>query len=470
MAEIHASNWVDGKSSEPGPGTTTIVNPATGDAVGSFAISDFAEVSRAVEAARQSQSAWWDLGAQRRKELVSEVATALRNSAPDLALIESREMGKPIAMATQDIQGSAEMMESQISAATEFFYEPDARAGRLLRKPYGVAALVTPWNYPVCQVTDVIGALLVAGNTVVVKPSEKAPLAVAALSEVFDCLPPGVVNIVLGDGSTGSALVENGDVDLVHFTGSIATGRKVGAIAGARLIPCFLELGGKDALVIDDGVDVKWAAETAVEGSLFNTGQVCTSIERIYVHRKISEEFVDELLAQVANWKVGIGTDPETRLGPLIDGNQRDLVHSHVVDARLRGATVLLGGEPIPGVGYFYPPTVVLNPPDDSLLITTETFGPVITVCVVESFEEGIRRANSGDYGLTAGALTSNPTHIELAGELIAGTVNINGGGTGPEDPPFEPARSSGSGRVHFGPRALEQFTTAYSINIGAAQ
>ncbi len=470
MAEIHASNWVDGKSSEPGPGTATIVNPATGDAVGSFAISDFAEVSRAVEAARQSQSAWWDLGAQRRKELVSEVATALRNSAPDLALIESREMGKPIAMATQDIQGSAEMMESQISAATEFFYEPDARAGRLLRKPYGVAALVTPWNYPVCQVTDVIGALLVAGNTVVVKPSEKAPLAVAALSEVFDCLPPGVVNIVLGDGSTGSALVENGDVDLVHFTGSIATGRKVGAIAGARLIPCFLELGGKDALVIDDGVDVKWAAETAVEGSLFNTGQVCTSIERIYVHRKISEEFVDELLAQVANWKVGIGTDPETRLGPLIDGNQRDLVHSHVVDARLRGATVLLGGEPIPGVGYFYPPTVVLNPPDDSLLITTETFGPVITVCVVESFEEGIRRANSGDYGLTAGALTSNPTHIELAGELIAGTVNINGGGTGPEDPPFEPARSSGSGRVHFGPRALEQFTTAYSINIGAAQ
>ena len=470
MAEIHASNWVDGKSSEPGPGTTTIVNPATGDAVGSFAISDFAEVSRAVEAARQSQSAWWDLGAQRRKELVSEVATALRNSAPDLALIESREMGKPIAMATQDIQGSAEMMGSQISAATEFFYEPDARAGRLLRKPYVVAALVTPWNYPVCQVTDVIGALLVAGNTVVVKPSEKAPLAVAALSEVFDCLPPGVVNIVLGDGSTGSALVENGDVDLVHFTGSIATGRKVGAIAGARLIPCFLELGGKDALVIDDGVDVKWAAETAVEGSLFNTGQVCTSIERIYVHRKISEEFVDELLAQVANWKVGIGTDPETRLGPLIDGNQRDLVHSHVVDARLRGATVLLGGEPIPGVGYFYPPTVVLNPPDDSLLITTETFGPVITVCVVESFEEGIRRANSGDYGLTAGALTSNPTHIELAGELIAGTVNINGGGTGPEDPPFEPARSSGSGRVHFGPRALEQFTTAYSINIGAAQ
>ena len=470
MAEIHASNWVDGKSSEPGPGTTTIVNPATGDAVGSFAISDFAEVSRAVEAARQSQSAWWDLGAQRRKELVSEVATALRNSAPDLALIESREMGKPIAMATQDIQGSAEMMESQISAATEFFYEPDARAGRLMRKPYGVAALVTPWNYPVCQVTDVIGALLVAGNTVVVKPSEKAPLAVAALSEVFDCLPPGVVNIVLGDGSTGSALVENGDVDLVHFTGSIATGRKVGAIAGARLVPCFLELGGKDALVIDDGVDVKWAAETAVEGSLFNTGQVCTSIERIYVHREISEEFVDELLAQVANWKVGIGTDPETRLGPLIDGNQRDLVHSHVVDARLRGATVLSGGEPIPGVGYFYPPTVVLNPPDDSLLITTETFGPVITVCVVESFEEGIRRANSGDYGLTAGALTSNPTHIELAGELIAGTVNINGGGTGPEDPPFEPARSSGSGRVHFGPRALEQFTTAYSINIGAAQ
>ena len=470
MTEVNAANWVNGERSTPGTPVTKIVDPATGEVVGSFSTSDSVEVARAVEAAHNSQSAWWELGAQRRKELIGNVVAALRDSAETLASLESKEMGKPIVMATQDILGSADIMEHQISEATEFFAETSTRSGRLVRKPYGVAALVTPWNYPVCQVTDVIGALLVAGNTVVVKPSEKAPLAVAALSEVFACLPPGVVNIVLGNGTTGSALVENPGVDLVHFTGSIATGRKVGAIAGARLIPCFLELGGKDALVVDEGVDVKWAAEIAAEGSLFNTGQVCASIERIYVHRNILDPFVDELLSLASTWNVGPGSDPETRLGPLIDSSQRDVVHSHVVDAQLKGATVLLGGEPLPGPGYFYPATIVLNPPDDSLLITTETFGPVITVCAVDSFEEGVSRANSSDYGLSASALTSNPEHIDIASSLSAGSVTINGGGSGPEDPPFEPARSSGSGRLHFGPRALEQFTTAYAVNIGAAQ
>ena len=470
VAEIHGSNWIDGTHSTPGSASTKIFDPATGDLVGHFQASDSAEVARAVEAAMSAQSGWWALGAQRRTEMLGQVAANLRNLSQSLASIESREMGKPLAMAQGDIEGSAGLLEHQISGANDFFAETNSDLGRLVRKPYGVAALITPWNYPVCQVTDVIGALLSAGNTIVVKPSERAPLSVAALSEVFSCLPPGVVNIVLGNGSTGSALIEHPDVDLVHFTGSVSTGRKVGAAAGARLIPCFLELGGKDPLVIDEGVDIQWAAEIAVDGSLFNTGQVCTSIERIYVHKNIAEPFIAELVDQASKWTVGPGNDPKNKLGPLIDADQRDLIHAQVFEAQLKGGQVLIGGERIPGPGFFYPPTVVLNPPDDSRLMTEETFGPVITVCVVESFEEGINRANASSYGLSASALTKNPENIEIASRLNAGAITINGGGSGPEDPPFEPVKASGSGRIFFGPRSLESYTTAYAVNIGEAK
>jgi acyl-CoA reductase-like NAD-dependent aldehyde dehydrogenase len=470
VAEIQASNWIDGKASLPGSDPTKIFDPASGELIGHFQASDSAEVARAVKAAKTSQSHWWALGAQRRTEMLGQVAANLRNLSQSLASIESREMGKPLAMAQEDIEGSADLLEHQISGANDFFAETNSDLGRLVRKPYGVAALITPWNYPVCQVTDVIGALLSAGNTVVVKPSEKAPLSVAALSEVFSCLPPGVVNIVLGNGSTGAALIEHPDVDLVHFTGSVSTGRKVGAAAGGRLIPCFLELGGKDPLVIDEGVDIEWAAEMAVHGSLFNTGQVCTSIERIYVHKKIAESFIAEVVNKASEWTVGPGNDPINKLGPLIDADQRDLIHAQVFEAQLKGAQVLIGGEPIPGPGFFYPPTVVLNPPDDSRLMTEETFGPVITVCVVESFEEGINRANASSYGLSASALTKNPKNIQIASRLNAGAITINGGGTGPEDPPFEPVKASGSGRIFFGPKSLESYTTAYAVNIGEAK
>ena len=470
VAEIQASNWIDGTQSTVGSDTTKIFDPASGELIGHFQASDSAEVARAVKAAKASQSHWWALGAQRRTEVLGQVAANLRNLSQSLASIESREMGKPLAMAQEDIEGSADLLEHQISGANDFFAETNSDLGRLVRKPYGVAALITPWNYPVCQVTDVIGSLLSAGNTVVVKPSEKAPLSVAALSEVFSCLPPGVVNIVLGNGSTGSALIEHPDVDLVHFTGSVATGRKVGAAAGGRLIPCFLELGGKDPLVIDEGVDIEWAAEMAVHGSLFNTGQVCTSIERIYVHKKIAESFIAEVVNKASKWTVGPGNDPINKLGPLIDADQRDLIHAQVFEAQLKGAQVLIGGEPIPGPGFFYPPTVVLNPPDDSRLMTEETFGPVITVCVVESFEEGINRANASSYGLSASALTKNPKNIQIASRLNAGAITINGGGAGPEDPPFEPVNASGSGRIFFGPKSLESYTTAYAVNIGEAK
>jgi len=478
---VHAKHWVSGSADSSAPGgVRPVFDPATGTATGDFPVADSDVVDQAVRAAAAAAPGWWALGWEERARLLLEVADRIAAAANDLAVLESREMGKPVAMAREDIEGSAEVLRECARAAEAFFAgeqpdrggsadPPGRTGGGLRRRPYGVAALITPWNYPVCQVTDFLGCLLAAGNTVVVKPSEKAPLSVAALGPLLDCLPPGVVSIVLGDGPAGAALVEHPLVGLVHFTGSVTTGRKVGASAGARLVPCFLELGGKDALVVDRDVDVRAAAEIAAEGGWVNTGQVCTSVERVYVHREIADAFLSELTRLAADWRVGAGSEPATRMGPLVDADQRDHVHRQVSEARLAGAEVLIGGEPLPGPGFFYPPTVIVGAPDDSSLMTEETFGPVIAVRVVESFEEGVRLANTGAYGLTAAALTNTQDHIEIASLLDAGAVTINGGGDGPGDAPFEPARDSGLGRIRFGPGALDSFTRPCAVSIGGS-
>jgi succinate-semialdehyde dehydrogenase/glutarate-semialdehyde dehydrogenase len=465
---VHARHWVAGAATTHASDVTrAITDPANGLTTGDFTVGSAAIVDQAVLAAAEAGPSWRALGAQARAQLLTQVADRLAAAAPVLAELESREMGKPVAMAQQDIEESATWFRETAESAPHFLAPVAAGTSRVARRPYGVAALVTPWNYPVCQVTDILAGLLAAGNTVVVKPSEKAPLSVAALGPLLDILPPGVVNIVLGEGEAGAALVAHPLVELVHFTGSVATGRKVGAASGARLVPCFLELGGKDALVIDRGVDIAEAAELAAAGGWVNTGQVCTSIERVYVHRDIAEDFVAALVTQAGSWSIGVGLDPTTRMGPLVDGEQRDHVHRHVTEARLAGASVPIGGEILPGPGFFYPPTVVVGARDDSLLMTEETFGPVIAVRIVNSFEEGIRLADECDYGLTATALTHDLSHVELAAGLNAAVVTINGGGNEPVNAPFEPAKSSGIGRVYSGPRSLDSFTRPYAVSIG---
>ena len=465
---VHARHWVAGAANHSSTSAPrSVVNPATGTTIGDFPAGNSDIVELAVLAAAEAAPDWWALGAKERRRILTLAADRLAAAAPGLALLESREMGKPVAMARQDIEDSIGLFQATADAALDFFAPPADGAGYVAHRPYGVTALITPWNYPVCQVTDVLGGLLSAGNTVVVKPSEKAPLSVAALGPLLDILPPGVVNIVLGDGEAGSALVENTLVGLIHFTGSVATGRKVGAAAGGRLVPCFLELGGKDALVINDDVDVDKAAERAADGGWINTGQVCTSIERVYVHRDVADAFVSALVRQAALWPMGSGLDPAARMGPLVDARQRDFVHGQVTEAKVAGAEVPVGGEQDPGPGFFYPPTVVVGAPDDSRLMTEETFGPVIAVRVVNSFEEGIRLADTGDFGLTASVLTNDPAHRKLSAVLDAAIVTINGGGDMPPDAPFEPARSSGLGRIHMGVQCLQSFTRPYVVCIG---
>jgi acyl-CoA reductase-like NAD-dependent aldehyde dehydrogenase len=462
------AHWIDGSANRSSPaGHRDVVDPASGEVAGSFPLADAALVDAAVLSASRAQAGWWALGAAGRSVLLVEAGRRIREAAADLAVLESLEMGKPIAIARLDIAASAAGVVDAAQAAVDILTEPDATRGHLARRPYGVAALITPWNYPVCQVLDPLGPLLAAGNTVVVKPSEKAALSVAALGPLLETLPPGVVNIVLGDGAAGAALVEHSAVDLVHFTGSVATGRRIGAVAGGRLLPCFLELGGKDALVIDGDVDPELAASWAADGGFMNGGQVCTSVERVYVHRAIADAFLEALARLAIAWQPGDLRDPDVRMGPMVDEGQRSLVAAHVSEAIAAGGRLVVGGVVPTGPGFFYPPTVVVDPPGTSRLMTEETFGPVLAVLVVDSFEQGIRLADSGAYGLTASAWTNTPEHVALAATLTAGAVTVNGGGDGPDDAPFEPTRASGLGRVHFGPRAIETYTRPYAVSVG---
>lgn len=305
--------------------------------------------------------------------------------------------------------------------------------------------MITPWNFPVLNVLIAIGPLLAAANTVVLKPSERCPLSVTRLVELFT-LPDGVLNLVHGDGRAGGPLACHSDVELVHFTGSVAAGKEVGAAAGRGLHRAILELGGKDPVLIDAGVDPVATAHAVAFGSFVNSGQICTSMERIYVHRDVADEFITALCEVAATYTTGDGHDEKTVLGPLVDQSRRDIVHRHVTDAVERGATRHVGGAIPTGQGSFYPATVLTGVDDSMLVMREETFGPVAPVEIVSSWEEGLRHASRSSFGLAATVYTHDRDHAAMAASIPAAVTWINqwqGGGPGRI---YEPARDSGMG------------------------
>jgi succinate-semialdehyde dehydrogenase/glutarate-semialdehyde dehydrogenase len=329
-----------------------------------------------------------------------------------------------------------------------------------------VAAVIVPWNDPIAIACGSIAACLVTGNTVVFKPSEKTPLSAIRLVELMNAeLPDGVLNLLLGDGRAGAPLVEHPDVDVVMHTGSTATGREIAATCARKLKKCVLELGGKDALIVDAGVDPEWAAAQAALGSFANAGQICTAVERIYVHADVAEPFVEALTRRAEALRVGPGLDAGTEMGPLIDDGQRALVDAHVRDAVEHGADIRAGGRPIGDRGSFYAPTVLTGVTDDMRVMREETFGPVAPVRVVESFDEALAAANATEYGLAATVLTVDDEHARRAArELEAGTVKINAVFGGAPGGAAEPRKGSGTG-FGYGPELLDELTVTKVVH-----
>src|SRR3954470_8184051 len=361
-------------------GTLAVLDPRTGEEIGAIPTGDAAAADAAARAARAARAGWARRPAAERAELLKAAARRARAHVDELAELQSRENGRPL----EESRGGVEAGIGAIEQYAELgpLHRGHALNGvwgatdLMVHEPRGVAALLVPWNDPIAIAGGQLGACLVTGNTVVLKPSEKTPLSTIRLVELLD-LPAGVLELLPGDERAGRPLAAHPEVDLVIHTGSIATGRELAALVAPDLRKALLELGGKDPLVVDAGVDPAWAAGQAAMGAFANAGQLCTSVERIYVHDEVADAFTAALVAEARALRPGPGLDPASTMGPLIDERQRAIVDGHVREAAERGAEVLTGGAVPDGPGCFYPPTVLRGVTDDLAVMREETFGPV---------------------------------------------------------------------------------------------
>jgi len=438
-----------------------VLDPATGEVVGRIPAGSAGAADAAVRAARAAQRRWARTAPGDRGAALKAAAQRVRANAEELADLLSREGGKPPADALAGVEAGAGALEQYAELGP--LHRGRALQGAwdaadlMVHEPRGVIALLVPWNDPIAIACGQIGAGLVTGNAVVFKPSEKTPLSGARLVELLDL--GEVLQLLHGDARAGRPLAAHPGVDLVVHTGSVQTGRDVAEACLDRLGKALLELGGKDAMIVDAGVDPDWAAEQAATGAFANAGQLCTSVERIYVHRDVADAFLAALERRAG----------ELEIGPLIDDEQRDWVHNHVEDACHNGAELRIGGRIPDGPGYFYPPTVLVGPPGDAPVLTQETFGPVAAVRVVNSFGEALEEANRGEYGLAAVVLTPSQAHAQRAWrELEVGTVKVNAVFGGAPGGAAEPRRRSGHG-FGYGPELLDEVTHTKVVHLGVA-
>jgi len=441
----------------PGPEELLEVrDPRTGDLVGRVSLCGQPEVDAAVAGAAKAAAGWARTSPGERSAMLKAAARALRDRAGEIASLQARESGK----AAGDSLGG---VEAGLGSLEQYAELGPLHRGRALQggwdatdvmrfEPRGVVVVLTPWNDPVAIALQGLAAALVTGNTVVYKPTERTPLCGALVAAVLaEHLPPGVLQVLHGDGRTGALLVDSPSVDAVYHVGSSVTGRSI-ALACARTgAHAVLEGGGKDAVVVDAGVDPVWAAAQVALGAFANAGQICVSVERVYVHAELAEPFVAALVAEAGRR----AADPQ----PLVDGRQREVVDRHVQAAVSAGATALSGGRVPDGPGAFYPATVLTGCTDDMAVMREETFGPVAAVRVVGSFDEGLAAAARSSYGLAATVLTADFGHAQQAArELPVGTVKVNAVFGGAPGGAATPGRGSGQG-LGYGPELLDELT-----------
>ncbi|NKE61313.1 aldehyde dehydrogenase [Lentzea sp. PSKA42] len=434
-------------------------SPRDDQLIGWLPAATTSDVSASLSAARSAQPAWAATSASERGAAVRAAAASLRERASDMATVVETETGRPYASARDGVLAGAATLEqyaelgpvhrgrSLLGSAVDF----------MVPEPRGVVVALTPWNDPVAVACGLLGAALVTGNVVVHKPSERCPHTGLLLATVLrPCFPDGVLQTLVGDGEVGEALVRSSEVDVVAHVGSTATGRAIARASSAKLL---LENGGNDPLLIDDDVDPSWAASQAALGAFTNAGQLCTSVERIYLHKAIAPAFLEALCAQAREWNA----DPQ----PLVDTRHRDFVHDQVADAITAGARALVGGEIPSGRGAFYPATVLADCSGAMRIMCEETFGPVAPVQLVSSFDEGLAEACSGDYGLAATVLTSSMEHAQRAWRALpVGTVKINAVFGGAPGGAAQPRGASGTG-FGYGPELLDEMTTTKVVHLG---
>jgi len=412
----------------------TLVNPATEAPLGEVAYTTATELAQTVARAREAQRAWRRVPVTERARIVGQMVPAFRGMAESVAVDITRQMGKPLQEARNEITTMIDRAETmgrlaETALADEPLPPKDGFIRFIRHEPLGVVLDIAAWNYPLLIAVNVIVPALLAGNAVLVKHARLTPLCGGHFVDAFRRteLPEGLIAALILDHEATGALIRSGQVDYVSFTGSVVGGREVYGEVAHRFIDAGLELGGKDPAYVCEDANFDFAVENVVDGAFYNAGQSCCGIERVYVAGSLFDRFVEAAVALVRQYRMGDPEDPATTLGPLASRKGADLVDRHVAQARAAGARVLTGGQPWRGRGYFCEPTVLVGVDHGMAVMRDESFGPVLGIMPVRDDAEALRLMNDSPYGLTASVWTEDMDRAaRLMGELDAGTVYAN--------------------------------------------
>jgi len=470
-----ASHFINARPVEATAGTRIeVLNPATGAPIARLHAATGAVIAEAVETGRRAQAAWAARPPAARARVLAEAARRLRAGNRPLSELETADTGKPI----------SETLVADAASAAEAFDHMAARAATLegahiplaegfaytRREPLGLCAGIGAWNYPIQIAGWKAAPALAAGNALIFKPSELAPLSALRLARIIveAGAPPGLFNVIQGGGDVGAALAAHPDIAKLSLTGSVATGLKVAAAAAGRLAHVTLELGGKSPLIVFEDADLDAAVSGAILGNFYSSGQVCSNGTRVFVHRTLREAFLDRLLARLDRAVIGDPMAPATSFGPLISEAQLDKVLGHVETGRREGATLATGGHRLGRPGFWMAPTVFTDVTDAMTIAREEIFGPLLSLLDFEDEDEDevIARANATPYGLAAGLFTRDLARAHrTAARLAAGTVWVNGYNATPAEMPFGGVKLSGIGREN-GAAALDHWSSLKSVHV----
>jgi acyl-CoA reductase-like NAD-dependent aldehyde dehydrogenase len=452
----------------PGASRLDVVNPATGKVFVSCARADKAQLEEAVAAAKAAFPAWARTPIAERRSCLLKIADAVEARSDEFARLLTQEQGKPLAVAQREMKGCLASVRryASLDLPSKVLKENDKEKVVRQQAPLGVVAAITAWNFPMTLTMNKVPPALLAGNTVVLKPAPTTPLTSLLFGEVCaSILPPGVLNIIADQNDLGATLTTHPDVAKVSFTGSTATGKRVMESAAATVKRVTLELGGNDAAIVLPDANIAEIAPKIFGAAMYNAGQVCIAIKRVYVHESQYDQMCEELAKQAARVVVGNGLDERTTMGPVQNKAQFEKVKEFLADAQANGK-VIAGGNALEGDGYFIAPTVVRDIPDTARLVREEQFGPVLPVLKYSDINDAIARVNSTEYGLGGSVWSSNPEKaFEVAQQLGSGTVWVNKHLEVPPEGPFGGAKQSGFG-YEMGQEGLEQFTQVRIISI----
>lgn len=442
--------WLDGKGEDSFP----LIDPSTGVEVSRAPIASPDVVDVAVAAARAAFTEWRLTTPKERAQYLLKLADRVEESSEEFARLESRNVGKPINNAAEELPLIVDLIRFyagavRVSEGTATGEYERGSTSLVLRQPIGVVGLITPWNYPLLEAVWKIGPALAAGNTVVLKPSEITPVTTVLLAKLAaDIFPAGVFNVVLGDGTTGAAIVNHPGIGMVSLTGDTGTGKKIATGAAESLKRVHLELGGKAPVLVFDDADVAHAAEQLSLAAFANSGQDCTAACRIIVHENAYDAFLERFLTHVKTVVVGDPADPDTQIGPVVSERQLSRVVGFLERAKGTSAQIRTGGERIDRPGFYFPLTVVTDVDQDHELVQREVFGPVVTIQKASSDEQMLAFANGVPYGLSASIWTTNLKRtMRFMRDLNFGTVWVNGHLSTVPEMPFGGFGESGYGK-----------------------